>query len=131
MTKDSKKLDGRTFVQTLAGCDTSEKVFDLLQSTMDKDTLRDRISHISEHPSVIHLNARVAEINAQKGLRTSREDCVVMAAHRYHQLNPDKKEPIKSFKLELNKDMTRREKENNSRIISQQLINRRVSGMEK
>ena len=72
MSKEVKKeLNGKEFVASLEGCRSSQDIFELLDKTMDKDTLKNRLQNVRDNDLVVALNAQVAKFNAGQGLRTS------------------------------------------------------------
>lgn len=119
MSEKEKKVDGKAFVADLEACRTSKDVFDLLAKTMDKETLADRTKKASDNDLIIALHAQRAGVNTQLGCRTSHEDCVVMAADKYHTVTG---RGVKFFKAELNKYMTAREKEANAAVLAMSVI---------
>lgn len=122
MSGKEKKIDGKAFVADLDACYTSKDIFDLLSKTMDKETLTDRTKKASDNDLIIALHAQKAGVNTQLGCRTSHEDCVLMAAERYHTVTG---KGIKFFKAEMNKYITAREKEDNAKVLMASVISAR------
>lgn len=115
MSKEVKKeLNGKKFVSDLDECRSSQEIFELLDKTMDKETLKNRLHNVKDNDLVVALNAQVAKFNAGQGLRTSHQDCVNMAADRYQQIN---NKGVKFFKTEMNKLITADEKKKTSQTI--------------
>ena len=126
MSKEVKKeLNGKEFVATLEGCRSSKDIFELLDKTMDKDTLKNRLQNVRDNDLVVALNAQVAKFNAGQGLRTSHQDCDNMAADKYQQINKNK--GVKYFKAEMNKFITAKEKEHNAKELAAPLLAARKS----
>jgi len=113
MSKDKTKgINGKAFVAALEECLNAKAIFELLQTTMDKDTLKDRLLHVNDNELINALHAQKAKCNIKLGYRTFHQDCLDMAADRYHTVT--KKSP-KFFKAELNKFMTGKEKGESAR----------------
>ena len=121
MSKDIKERD-KAFVATLDKCQTTKEVFDLLSKSMDKDTLKDRVSHVNDMVVINNLKDKQARLNIQSGLRVSHGDLAIMAARKYCDITGDNTNGIKRFKLETNKYLTRKDMENNvektQRVVS-------------
>ena len=122
MSKEVKKeLNGKEFVASLEGCRSSQDIFELLDKTMDKDTLKNRLQNVRDNA----LNAQASNFNAWQGLLTSHQDCVNMAADKYQQINKNK--GVKFFKAEMNKFITAKEKEHYAKELSAPLLAARKS----
>lgn len=106
--KPRKEIKGKEFVAALDECHTTKDVFELLDKTMDKDTLKNRLQNVRDHDLVVTLNAQVARFNVGQGLRTSHQDCVNMAADKYLQINKNRHIPY--FKAQLNQYITNKER---------------------
>lgn len=109
MNTEVKKLDGKAFIADLNKCETIKELFTLLDKTMDRATLKDRMSNIdklNEKNVDLILAFHAANAKAKgglKGVKISHQDCVNMAACRYKELSG---RGYKSFKIELNKYQT-------------------------
>lgn len=105
MVQESKKgVNGKAFVSALDECKTAEDVFILLNKAMDKETLKDRVSHVNDNELINALHAQKARCNIELGYRTSHEDCANLAVQRYQKIT---NKGVKAFKAELNKYMTK------------------------
>lgn len=121
MSKENKeKINGKEFVAALDGCLVTKDIFDLLDKTMDKSTLKNRLLNVRDNDLVVALNAQVARFNAGQGLRTSHQDCVNMAADKYQQINKNK--GVKYFKAELNKYITGKEQEKTAKELINPIV---------
>lgn len=113
MNKEVKKLDGRAFIDDLGKCEATLDLFMLLDRTMDRNTLRDRMSNIDKlNEKNVDLILAFHGANAKakgklKGVKISHQDCVNMAVCRYKELTG---RGYKGFKIELNKYQTQRSK---------------------
>ena len=76
--------------------------------------MRDRAKNVSDLPSVVNLNAKVATLNTMRGRDTSNQDCMVMAAAKYCELTG---KDVKNFKAEVNKYATRKEMEQSNKPL--------------
>lgn len=112
MNKDLKDK-AKAFVTALDKCQSTKEVFDLLSTSMDKDTLRDRVGHVNDMVEINNLNDKKARLNIQAGYRVSHGDLAIMAARKYCDIVGDSKNGIRRFKLETNKYLTRKENEKN------------------
>lgn len=87
MTKSGEeRVNGKLFIENLDKCKSKEDVFDLLNRTMDRATLKDRVSHTNNNDLINQLNSVKARVNIEQGCRTSHMDCVTMAADKYRKL---------------------------------------------
>ncbi len=120
MSKEVKKnVNGKEYVVSLESCQSPKEIFELLDKTMDKETLKNRLQNVRDNDLVVTLNAQVAKFNAGQGLRTSHQDCVNMAADQYQQLT---KKGVKFFKTEMNKFMTEKEKKHDAKALAAPII---------
>ncbi|MCM1323426.1 MAG: hypothetical protein NC218_04630 [Acetobacter sp.] len=109
MNTEVKKLDGKAFIEELNKCGTTKELFTLLDKTMDRATLKDRMSNIdklNEKNVDLILAFHAANAKAKggmKGVKISHQDCVNMAVSRYKELTG---RGYKGFKIELNKYQT-------------------------
>ncbi len=109
MSKENKeKINGEEFVVALDKCRSTKDIFELLDKTMDRDTIKDRLKNVRDYDLVVNLNAQVARFNVKANKRTSHQDCVNMAADKYLQLNKNRHIPY--FKAQLNQYITYKEK---------------------
>jgi hypothetical protein len=118
---ERKKLDGKSFVRSLDGCQTSKEVFGLLGTVLGSEKMRDRAKNVSDLPQIVKLDARRALLSAMSGKDTSNQDCMNMAANKYIELTGN---TVKQFKLEVNKHATKMELE---RSAEPTLNNREIS----
>ena len=113
MITADKKLDGKTFVEDLDKCQTPKDIFALLDRTMPRDILKERMTNIDKLNEknvdlILAFHAANAKANAgRKGVKTSHQDCVNMAVHQYNTLT---RRGYKGFKVELNKYQTQKTK---------------------
>ncbi len=113
MSATDKKLDGQAFVKELDNCKSSKEIFALLDKTMPRDVLKDRLSNIDKLNDktvnlIIAFHAANAKANAgRKGVKSSHQDCVNMAVNHYNTLT---NLGYKGFKAELNKYQTQKAK---------------------
>lgn len=126
MVKEGKKrIDGKAFLAELDECRNQKEIFELLTKTMDRATLKDRVSHVNDNDLINALHAQKTRCNIKLGYRTSHEDCANLAAHRYQQIT---KKGVKFFKTELNKYMVREQtQENPFPIQAMTMISRDLS----
>ena len=99
MNKDVKeRVKGKAFIEALDKCQTTREVVDLLSSSMDRETLKDRVSHVNDSVLINNLMAQKARVNILSGFRASHGDLAIMAAHKYCTLTEKSDESIKEFK---------------------------------
>ena len=106
MKKAKKEIDGAAFAKELSDCKNAKEIFSLLGKTMKTDVLRNRMQNVSNMDAVVKMNAAIAKVNIQHNRRTSHQDCLEMAADKYHRITA---QPISRFKMELNKYCTQKE----------------------
>lgn len=113
MNTEVKKLDGKAFIEELNKCTTTKELFTLLDKTMDREVLKDRMSNIdklNEKNVDLILAFHAANAKAKggmKGVKISHQDCVNMSVCRYKELTG---RGYKGFKIELNKYQTGKDK---------------------
>lgn len=113
MSTESQKLDGKAFVAALEKCETPKDIFTLIDRTMSRDILKDRMSNIDKLNEknvdlILTFHAANAKVRAsRKGVKISHQDCVNMAVNQYNALT---RRGYKSFKVELNKYQTQKNK---------------------
>ncbi len=111
MSTTNGKLDGGAFVKELENCKTSKEIFALLDRTMPRDVLKERMANIDKLNDktvnlILAFHAANAKANAgRKGVKTSHQDCVNMAVDQYNKLTGL---GYKGFKAELNKYQTQK-----------------------
>jgi hypothetical protein len=101
MSKDIKeRVNGKAFITALDKCQTTKEVIDLLSNSMDRETLKDRISHVSNLFVVNKLKDKQARFNiaTNPSCKVSREDIAIMAAFKYCELTEGSDDMIKDFK---------------------------------
>ncbi len=101
MSKDIKDgVSGKAFIASLDKCQTTKEVIDLLSSSMDRYSLQDRVSHLSNMFAVNHMKAAEARIKVaiNPSCKFTREDMTIMAAHRYCELTDCSDKGFKEFK---------------------------------
>lgn len=113
MSTESQKLDGKAFVVALEKCETPKDIFTLLDKTMSRDILKDRMSNIDKLNEknvdlILSFHAANAKVRAsRKGVKISHQDCVNMAVNQYNSMT---RRGYKCFKVELNKYQTQKAK---------------------
>ncbi len=106
MSTANNKLDGKAFVGELSKCETPKDIFALLDRTMSRDVLKDRMSNIDKLNEknvdlILTFHAANAKVRAShKGVKISHQDCVNMAVNQYNNITS---RGYKGFKIELNK----------------------------
>lgn len=106
MNTETKKLDGKAFVEELKKCETVRELFALIDRTMSRDVLKDRMSNIDKLNEknvdlILSFHAANAKAKASiKGVKISHQDCVNMAVNHYKNMTG---RGYKGFKIELNK----------------------------
>ena len=103
MSKDIKeRVNGKAFISALDKCQTTKEVLDLLQESMDRETLKDRVNHVNDSVLINNLMAQKARVNILSGCRASHGDLAIMGAHKFCTLTEKSDDMVKSFKERVN-----------------------------
>lgn len=96
---EKKPINGKDFIARLDACKDTKEILALLDKVMGAEAMSDRATYLPDSDLVLNLRASAARFNAARGMRTSREDAVIMAAERSGKGST-------RFKIEMNKYLT-------------------------